>query len=111
MMAEKEKVKTIIRPLSAVPSAELRSVRELIDLETDKALIKGELDYASELQEAKRRITQEIKKPRPESTYIKFMGTCMLGGEGDPKEKMKACAAEWGKKSKKEKDALKTSAP
>lgn len=96
-MAETEKVKS--------------RFRELIDLETEKALLSGELDYASELQEAKRLVTREATKLRRENPYIKFMGTCMLDGEGDPREKMKTCAAEWGKKSKEEKDALKTRAP
>ena len=85
-------------------------VRELIDIETEKALLSGELDYASELQEAKRLVTREATKLRRENPYIKFMGTCMLDGEGDPKEKMKACAAKWGEKSKEEKEALKTRA-
>ena len=83
-------------------------VRELIDLETEKALLGGELEYASELQEAKRIVTREATKLRLENPYIVFMGTCMLDGEGDPREKMKACAAKWGEKSKEEKDALKT---
>ena len=83
-------------------------VRELIDIETDKALIEGELDYASELQEAKRLVTREATKLRRENPYITFMGTCMLDGEGDPREKMKACAAKWGEKSEEDKEALKT---
>ena len=83
-------------------------VRELIDLETERAIIKGELDYASELQEAKRLVTREATKLRRENPYIKFMGTCMLDGEGDPRDRMKACATKWGEKSKEEKEALKT---
>ncbi|GAH24070.1 unnamed protein product [marine sediment metagenome] len=94
MMPEKERVKS--------------RLRELIDLETEKALIGGELGYASELQEAKRLVTQEAKKLRKENPYIKFMGTCMVEGEGDPRERMKTCAAKWGEKSEEEKDALKT---
>jgi len=81
-------------------------LRELIDLETEKALIRGELDYASELQEAKR-LVREATKLRKENPYIKWMGTCMLDGDGDPREKMKTCAAKWSEKSKEEKDALK----
>ena len=83
-------------------------VRELIDIETEKALLGGELDYASELQEAKRLVTREATKLRRENPYIKFMGTCMIDGEGDPREKMKACAAKWGELSEEEKKALKT---
>ena len=85
IMPEKEKVKS--------------RLRELIDLETEKALIGGELDYASELQEAKRLVTREATKLRKENPYIKFMGACMIEGEGDPRDKMKACAAKWGEKS------------
>ena len=96
--------------MSLEPSVKSR-VQELIDLETEKALLGGELDYASELQEAKRLVTQGTTKLKPENPYIKFMGACMLGGEGDPKENMKACALKWGEKSKEEKEALKTHAP
>lgn len=93
MMPEKEKVKN--------------RVWELIDLETEKALLGGELDYASELQEARRLVTRKATNLRRENPYIKFMGACMIEGEGDPQEKMKACAAKWVEKSEEEKEALK----
>ena len=83
-------------------------VRELIDLETERAIIKGELDYASELQEAKRLVTREAMKLGRENPYITFMGQCMLDGEGTPQERMKACDVKWGEKSEEEKDSLKT---
>lgn len=81
-----------------------KRVQDLIDLETEKALLEGELNYASELQEAKRLVTSEATNLRRENPYIKFMGTCMLDGEGDPRDKMKACAEKWGEKTEEEKE-------
>jgi len=92
--------------MSLEPKVKSR-VRELIDLETEKALLSGEFDYASELQEAKNIVAREANKLRHENPYISFMGECMLEGDGDPRERMKACAAKWNEKSKEKKENLK----
>jgi len=86
--------------MSLEPKVKSR-VRELIDLETEKALLSGEFDYASELQEAKNIVAREANKLRHENPYIR------LEGDGDPRERMKACAAKWNEKSKEKKENLK----
>jgi len=85
--------------MSLEPKVKSR-VRELIDLETEKALLSGEFDYASELQEAKNIVAREANKLRHENPYISE-------GDGDPRERMKACAAKWNEKSKEKKENLK----
>lgn len=86
-----------------------KRVRELIDIETEKALKEGNEEYASGLQEAKRLVTREAIKLRPENPYNVFMKQCLIGeGEGSPTERMAKCGEEWSGLSEEEKKKYET---